>query len=264
MFVLGGCGTEGASPNEATAAGVMATYNQFEKAILEGDQGVFCGSISSEYRKKLSAAYERTDTDCGGLFAEVTANEKSSTPAERGTFSGVVIKGETASGILRNQQDGRVVRTKLLLERQGGKWIFVDDKSLDELGPPAPSVAYRAYVRAVSSADGSRACSLMTTSAQSALKDLARQSGASGSSCAKVLPKISLQMFGLPTPQIQSGKVVGEGATLSILQGTGHGDYVLRTVLMRKVDGRWLFDRSRDAHSARAGQTPGTGSLTES
>lgn len=248
---IAGCG----SSDVSRPAGPKSVYLSLEKQLVKGD-AVACESMTTEYKNKLAASVQLFSADCPAVVKEVGKGLREDPELRTRSIDDIEVRGNNATLIAHSTYRGADVRTKVSFRRSpGGAWLVDRDHELDDVAPSAPLTAYREYATAFSKGDGPEACALSTTRGKSLIAKALPQSHGDGS-CEGAVPFLAVTASKLPEADVVGGEQKGDTATLFTLQSNGSGSWAFREVVMKREDGKWLFDHSRDLGIAPAQKAP--------
>jgi hypothetical protein len=242
-LALAGCGSSASEANDP--ASVKSTYESIEQLLVKGD-GAACDKLTSDYRNKLAASVQMFQADCPGVVKEVGRGLKEDPDLRTTRITDVKVAGDTASLVAHSKYNGRDVRTKVFFKRAtSGGWLLTRDQELDEVAPSAPLAAYRAYAKAFNEGDGAAVCALSTEGGQDLIiQSVPRSHG--GGTCKGAVPYLAAAIRGFPDADVVGGDQQPSEATIYTLQSSGSGSWIYRIVVMKKEDGKWHFDYSKD------------------
>lgn len=250
-LTVAGCG----SADEGDSGSPKDAYLGIEKQLVKGDASA-CESMATGYKNKLAASVQLFTADCSAVVKAVGKGLRDDPDLRTTSIDQVKVNGLTATLVAHSTYEGADVRSKVTMQKNSaGAWIIDGDQQLDDVAPSAPLSAYRDYSKAFRQGDGTRVCALSTERGKTLLsKGLPESHG--GGSCAGAVPFLAVAASKLPQADVIGGGASGDSATLLTLQAAGAASWAFREVVMKRENGKWLFDHAVDIGIAPAPRAP--------
>jgi hypothetical protein len=158
----------------------------------------------------------------------------------------VRVTGNSATLIAHSTYEGADVRTKATFtKRPGGAWMLSKDQILDAAAPKAPLVAYESYAAALAKGSSERACALTTMRGRELLANAIAQPHG-GSTCEGAIPFLAVAAGQQPEAEVIDGEEAADSAELYALQSIAHRGWAFRVITMKRENGAWRYESSRN------------------